>query len=98
MKKKIKTKKSKLTPFEKFFYFITILLIVLSPLIIVFEKSSLSKLNYDVEKLKKKIAIQEKENESLEMKINELASLENIQKVIRDKGLEYNNDNIKNID
>ncbi len=97
MKKK-KTKKSKFTPFEKFLYFITILLIVLSPLIIVFEKSTLSKMNYEVEKIKKKISIQEKENESLQMKINELASLENIQKVIQEKGLEYNNDNIKNVE
>ena len=32
------------------------------------------------------------------MKINELASLENIQKVIKDEGLVYNNDKIKNID
>ena len=96
--KKRKTKKSKVTPFEKFLYFITIVLIVLAPLIVVFEKSTLSKMNYDVEKIKNKIASQEKENESLQMKINELASLENIQKVIKDKGLEYNNDNIKNID
>lgn len=96
--KKRKTKKSKFTPFEKFLYFITIFLIVLSPLIIVFEKSTLSKMNYEVEKIKKKISAQEKENESLQMKINELASLENIQKVIRDAGLEYNNDNIKNVD
>lgn len=93
-----KTKKSKFTPFERFLYFITIMLIVLSPLMIVFEKSTLSKMNYEVEKIKKKISIQEKENESLQMKINELASLENIQKVIKEKGLEYNNDNIKNID
>ena len=54
-------------------------------------------MNYEVEKMKKKIDIQEKENESIQMKINELASLENIQKVIKEKGLEYNNDNIKNI-
>ena len=32
------------------------------------------------------------------LKINELASLENIQKVIKDEGLVYNNDKIKNID
>jgi len=97
MKKK-KTKKSKITPFEKFLYFIAIMLLILSPLIIVFEKSTLSKMNYEVEKIKKEISVQEKENESLQMKINELASLENIQKVIRDSGLEYNNDNIKNVD
>lgn len=97
MKKK-KVKKSKFTPFEKVFYLITIILVITCPLVIVFEKSTLSKMNYETEKLKKKISVQEKENESLQMKINELASLENIQKVIKDKGLEYNNDNIKNID
>ena len=97
MKKK-KKKTRQLTHFEKFLYFITIILLIISPLIIVFEKSTLSKMNYDVEKIKKKISSQEKENESLQMKINELASLENIQKVIHDVGLEYNNDNIKNID
>ncbi len=95
---KKKKKKGKLTFFEKVLYFITIFLLILSPLIIVFEKSTLSKMNYDVEKIKKKISIQEKENESLQMKINELASLENIQKVIEEEGLQYNNDNIKNID
>ena len=89
--KKRKVKKNKLSPFEK-------VLTIASPLLIVFFKSTLSKMNYDVEKLKKQITIEEKENESLQMKINELASLENIQKVIKDKGLEYNNDNIKNID
>ncbi len=97
MKKKKKVK-VKISRFEKFFYFLTILLLISSPLIVVFEKSTLSKVNYEVEKLKKKVSVQEKENESLQMKINELASLENIQKVIKDKGLEYNNDNIKNID
>ena len=97
MKKK-KIKKVKLTPFEKVLYFIAIMLLILAPLVIVFLKSTLSKMNYDVEKIKKKIDIQEKENESIQMKINELASLENIQKVIKEKGLEYNNDNIKNVD
>ena len=93
-----KKKKNKVTKFEKFLYFITILLLISAPLIVVFEKSTLSKMNYEVEKIKKKISVQEKENESLQMKINELASLENIQKVIKEKGLEYNNDNIKNIE
>ncbi len=97
MKKK-KSKKNKLTHFEKILYFWTIMLLILSPLIIVFLKSTLSKMNYDVEKIKKTIVVQEKENEGLQMKINELASLENIQKVIKDQGLEYNNDNIKNVD
>ena len=32
------------------------------------------------------------------MKINELASLDNIKDVIKKEGLTYNNDNIKNIE
>ena len=97
MKRK-KKKKKQLSRFERFLYFLTILLLVSAPLLIVFEKSTLSKMNYETEKIKKQITAQEKENESLQMKINELASLENIQKVIKKQGLEYNNDNIKNID
>ena len=95
MKKKKKVKISRL---EKSLYTITLILIAIAPIMIVFEKSTLSKVNYDVEKIKTKISVQEKENESLQMKINELASLENIQKVIKDEGLIYNNKNIKNID
>ena len=96
--KKHKKPKKQLSPFEKILYFITIILIISAPLLIVFEKSTLSKMNYETEKIKKQIAIQEKENESLQMKINELASLENLQKVIEEQGLEYIIENIKNID
>ena len=92
-----KKKKVKVSRFEKFLYAIAIFLVSLAPLMIVFSKSTLSEVNYEVEKIKKQIETQEKANESLEMKINELASLENIQKVIKDEGLVYNNDNIKNI-
>ncbi len=95
---KKKKKKIKISKFEKVLYTISVLLLIASPVVIVFSKSTLSEVNYEVEKLKKEIKNQEKENESLEMKINELASLENIQKVIKDEGLVYNNDKIKNID
>lgn len=95
MKKK---KKVKISKFEKFLYTLTCFLLLVSPIFIVFTKSILSEVNYEVEKIKREIASQEKENESLKMKINELASLENIQKVIKDEGLVYNNDSIKNID
>lgn len=91
-------KKVKISRFEKFFYTLTIILTISSPVVLVFFKSTLSKVNYEVEKLKNEIKTQEKENESLQMKINELASLENIQKVIQDEGLFYDNDSIKNID
>ena len=92
-----KNKKIKISKVEKFIYSFAIFLMLVSPLIIVFTKSTLSEVNYEVEKIKNEITTQEKENESLEMKINELSSLENIQKVIKNEGLVYNNDNIKNI-
>lgn len=95
---KAKKSKIKFTKFEKILYTFTILLMVLSPIIIVSTKSYLSEINFKVEKMKKNISTQKKTNESLEMKINELASLDNIQSVIKSEGLTYNNENIKNVD
>lgn len=61
---------------------------------IFFFKAQLSSINIEVEKLKKTVTKQEKINESLTMKVNELISLENMQLVAAQEGLEYNNDNI----
>lgn len=91
-------KRVKLTKFEKMIYAISILLVIVSPMVIVFTKSALSEINYKVEKMKNSISAQEKTNEGLEMKINELASLDNIREVIKSEGLTYNNENIKNIE
>lgn len=96
--KKRYKKKLKIGKFEKLIYVFTILLILLCPLIIVFSQATLSKINYEVEKSKKVISEQEKKNESLTMKINELASLDKIQEVADNEGLRYNNNNIKTID
>lgn len=96
--KKQKKKKLKISKFEKVLYIVAIALLLMAPISIVFTKSTLSEINFEVEKLKKEIASREKTNESLEMKINELASLDNIKDVIKKEGLTYNNDNIKNID
>lgn len=96
--KKTKKKKLKISKFEKVLYTIAIILMLMAPISIVFTKSTLSEINFEVEKLKKEIASREKTNEGLEMKINELASLDNIKNVITKEGLTYNNENIKNIE
>lgn len=96
--KKAKKKKLKLSKFEKTLYVFTITLLLIAPISIVFTKSALSEINFKVEKMKKEIASKEKTNEGLEMKINELVSLDNIKDVIKTEGLSYNNDNIKNIE
>lgn len=97
MKKKKVKRVYRFSKFEKLLYGFALFLLVLSPLAIVFSQATLSKINYDVEKLKIDISEQEKTNESLSMKISELASLDKIQEVAESEGLSYNNNNIKSI-
>ena len=94
--RKIK-KRLKMSKFEKLIYGFTFVLALLTPFALVFSKATLSEINFEVEKLNKTINTQEKKNESLTMKINELASLEKIQQVAKEQGLTYNNENIKSI-
>ena len=48
----------------------------------------------DIEKINAKIEKQKNTNESLKMQVNELTSYENLDKVLKDMGLTYNNDNV----
>lgn len=82
---------------ERLLYGILLFLVIAFPLSEVFSKAMLSKTNIEVESIRKKVDTQEQLNESLSMKINELASLDKIQKVASEQGLEYNNDNIKTV-
>ena len=88
----------KIGKFERLLYTFAAFLLVASPLVTVFLQATLSKINVEVEKVKKEIKTQEKKNESLTMKINELASLDKIIQVAHDQGLSYNNDNIKTVE
>jgi len=94
--KKVK-KKLKMSKFEKLLYTIALLLLVISPILTVFSKATLSEINFEVEKQKKEIDKQKKTNESLAMTIDELASLTKIQEVAEQQGLSYNNNNIKTV-
>ena len=92
--KKNKNKKIKFLKGEKIFLFLIILFGVVSPIITVSSKSVLSRSNIELERVKKKVEKQENINESLEMQVNELASLSNNQDIAEFYGLSYNNDNI----
>lgn len=87
----------KISKFERLIYTVAVLLLVASPVTIVFTKATLAKVNFEVEKQKKEIEVQKKTNESLAMTIDELASLTKIQEVAEEQGLSYNNSNIKSI-
>ncbi len=88
----------KLTFFEKMLFLITITLLVFFPVMSIFAKSSLSQINYEVEETKEEVNKQSKENESIQMVINELASLENLENIAKSSGLSYTSDSIKMID
>ena len=51
--------------------------------------------NSELQRLKIKIEAQEELNAGIQMKINELASLDNALEVADNYGLEYNNNNIR---
>ena len=94
---KNKGKKIKLLKGEKVLYFILAVLVVATPLISVFTKAMVSQTSIELEQVKEKIENQTGINESLNMKINELASLDKLQEVANEHGLSYNNDNIKDV-
>ena len=90
-----KEKKVKVLRIEKLISGLIIFVAVLIPIANVFSKALLSESNIEVEKLENKINEQVGINDSLNMQINELASLDKIQAVANELGLSYNNDNIK---
>lgn len=94
----MKKKKKGLTKLEKFLYKSSLVIIIMLLVGIVFTSANVSKLNIELQKMNKIVQSQEDTNQSLVMKINEMASLENIQTVSKKLGLSYNDENIKTID
>lgn len=88
-------RKRKLLRGEKMLYVLITLLVFGNVFGTSFSMALLSKTNIEVESIRKKITTQENINQSLEMKINELASLDNVQSIASTYGLEYNNSNIR---
>lgn len=89
-----KIKKS-FTKFEIIIYAITIILSISFPLVSVYSKSILSKVNYEVEEIKEETEKRTKTNEDLKMQVNELASLDNLESIAKKEGLSYNYNNVK---
>lgn len=93
-KKYVKLKFLKL---EKFLYIIIFILVITIPLTSVITNAKLSETNILVEELNFKINNQRAVNESYSMQIDELGSLENVQKKALEHGLVYNHEKIKDI-
>ena len=91
---KKRTRRLKLTRGEKMLYTLGFLCLVLTIFIRVFSSASIGNLKMDIEKINYKIENQQKKNQSLTMQVNELTSYENLNGVLKEMGLAYNNENI----
>ena len=93
MKKK-KVRKVRFTKGEKMLYITAFLCLISTMVLKIFCGASVGHLSMNVEKLKYDISEQEKKIESLNMQVNELTSFTEVQDVVKNMGLSYNNQNV----
>ncbi len=93
-----KKNKSKITKGERLLYFYATVAFFLMLGLKIFCGASIGEMKMSIEEKRYNIEQQEKTNESLTMQVNELTSFENVQKVVKEMGLAYNNNNIIVID
>ena len=90
------TKKNKkgLTRGEKLLYTLAILSLIGTFGVKVFIGATTSNMKMELEELTVKLDKQQNKNDSLAMQVNELTSYENLNTVLQDMGLAYNDENI----
>lgn len=93
MKKK-KVRKMKITKGERLLYITAAVCLIFTMVLKIFCGASVGHLSMSVEKLKYDISEQEKKIESLNMQVNELTSFTEVQDVVKNMGLSYNNQNV----
>ena len=93
-----KKNKTRITKGERLLYFYATVAFFLMLGLKIFCGASIGEMKMSIEEKKYNIEQQEKTNESLTMQVNELTSFENVQKVVKEMGLAYNNNNIIVID
>ena len=95
---KRKNKKRFLSSIERTGYKICILTVVILIIAIVCSQTSLAQVNLEIQKLNDKVTEYKDTNASLNMKIDEMTSLDKIEKISKEYGLEYHSENIKTIE
>lgn len=94
----VKKKKKFLSSMERFIYKILVVIIIFLIVGIVCSETTLARMNLDIQKLDTEVEKQRKRIESLNMKIDEMTSLDNIKEISEKYGLTYHSENIKTID
>ena len=87
-------RKKRFTKGEKILYNLAIVCALFTVIIKIFCGAGVGHLSMSVEQLKYEIGVQEKTNESLNMKVSELTSFDKVKEVVEEMGLAYNNENI----
>ena len=92
----VKKKKDnkKFTRGEKILYCLAIICLCSTFVLKIFVSASSSNLKMEIEDINYKIEKQKNTNESLTMQVSELTSYENLDSVLKEMGLAYNNENI----
>jgi cell division protein FtsL len=88
------SRKKRITKGEIGLYLLIAICFVSTFVMKIFCGASIANLSMSVEKIRYEIDSQDKTNESLVMKVNELTSFDKIKDVVNDMGLAYNNDNV----
>ena len=93
-KRNDKKYRKKLFQREKTYWIIIFMILFAIPVANVYTKAILSETNIELEEAKNDVERQQNTNDSLRTEIYELASLDKIQLVAQEDGLQYNNENI----
>ena len=88
----------RITKGEKMIYVLGISCLLLTVCLKIFLGASLGNFKMSNEKIRYQISVEKKDVESLTMQVNELTSFDNVQSIVKDLGLAYNNDNIIIVD
>ncbi len=87
-------KRRRISKGEKVLYTFGFLSVIMVIAFKIFGGASIGHYSMSIEKLNREISLQENQNESLVMQVNELTSFDNVRRVIEDMGLSYQNENI----
>ena len=95
MKKNKKKKKN--IDIENLLYKLCIVTTIVLIVCLVCSETSLARINLDVQRKEKEVLTMKKRLESLEMKIDEMTSLDRIKEISEQYGLSYHSENIRTI-
>lgn len=93
-----KKRKARFTKGEVLLYSMAFISLFGAVVLKIFFSAGITNLNMNIERQRQNIESQEKINESLNMKVNELTAYDKVKDVVSDMGLAYNNDSIVIID